>query len=426
MRHLYISLACGAWTVICADEPNPCETRYLENSGFGGTGCRVTLQSGEYYSLPFTQIEEIFAAAVHALEDCRAIGGLLWSVEFPTNTSGTNSRARWEKATFLRPMGIGFCAPGICKRRQLPPLVEDYVSNYMGFQAEIPPQRMKCAELSSWKDFNIQFAVIGLDHCGTTSARMNLGLHPEVEFSKSQVSSLFEDTFFTWGLKWSLLPPRYLQKGWLEFNDARRQRSSSVLGIHNAILWSHSVARLALRQMNARPLLIICSPARRLSSMAMLGHMGASQGPETVTVADLIRDAEADVASMSIAHLKEWRRLFGDLLLVIHQEALMEIDTYNRVFPLLGLGPMPAGISLGRFHVSSHHWKSRLCHSKDQALLHQLNRTLRPWMIASHQLLQQSSQDIPSSLWQLQGHCNDGPDSRLKVSSGVRRLGLLS
>ena len=207
-------------------------------------------RSGEYYSLPFSQIEEIFAAAVHALEDCRAIGGMLWSVEFPTNTSGTNSRARWEKATLLRPMGIGFCAPGICKRRQLPPLVEDYVSNYMGFQAEIAPHHIRFTELGSWKDFNIQFAVIGLDHCGTTSARMNLGLHPEVEFSKSQVSALFEDTFFTWGLSWSLLPPRYLQKGWLEFNDARRQRSSSVLGIHNAILWRHSVARLALRQMN--------------------------------------------------------------------------------------------------------------------------------------------------------------------------------
>ena len=94
----------------------------------------------------------------------------------------------------------------------------------------------------------------------------------------------------------------------------------------------------------------------------------------------------------------------------------MEIGTYNMVFPLLGLDPMPAGTSLGRFHVSSHHWKSRLCHSKDKALLHQLNRTLRPWMIASHQLLQQSSQEIPASLWQLQGHCNDGPDSRLKVS----------
>lgn len=421
MRHLYISLACGAWTVGCADEPNACEKRYLEKSGFGGTGCRVTMQSGEYYSLPFTQIEGIFAAAVHALEDCRAIGGVLWSVEFPTNTSGTNSRARWEKATFLRPMGIGFCAPGICKRRQLPPLVEDYVSNYMGFPAEIPPHRMRFMELSCWEDFNIKFAVIGLDHCGTTSARMNLGLHPEVEFSKSQVSSLFEDTFFTWGLSWYLLPPRHLQKAWLEFNDARRQSSSSVLGIHNAILWRHSVARLALRQMNARPLLIVCSPARRIASIAMLRHMR-----ETVTVADLIRDVDADVASMSIPHLKEWRRLFGELLLVIHQEALMEIDTYNMVLALLGLDPMPAGTSLGRFHVSSHHWKSRLCHSEDQALLLQLNRTLRPWLIASQQLLQQSSQSVPSSLWQLQGHCKDGPDSQLKVSSGLRRLGVLS
>ena len=29
----------------CADEPNACEKRYLEKSGFGGTGCRVTMQS---------------------------------------------------------------------------------------------------------------------------------------------------------------------------------------------------------------------------------------------------------------------------------------------------------------------------------------------------------------------------------------------
>ena len=52
MRHLYISLTCGAWT-ICADAYNACVKSYLENSGFGGTVSRVKLQLGEYYSRPF-------------------------------------------------------------------------------------------------------------------------------------------------------------------------------------------------------------------------------------------------------------------------------------------------------------------------------------------------------------------------------------
>ena len=411
MRHLYISLTCGAWT-ICADAYNACVKSYLENSGFGGTVSRVKLQLGEYYSRPFYQIEEIFLAAVHALEQCRAIGGMLWSVEFPTNTSGTNSRAGWEKATHLRPMSIGFCAPSICKTRQMPPLVEDYISNFVGFQAEIPPHSMHFVELASWEEFNIQIAVVGLDHCGTTSARMNLGLHPKVDFSTSQVPLLLEDTFFTWAIAWHLLPPKYLQKHWLEFNNARRQSSSSVLGLHNAVLWKHSIARLAIHRMNARPVLIVCSPARRVASTVMLHH---SRTAETVTVDDLIRWADVE----SIPHLRDWRRLFGERLVVIHQEALMERQTYDKIFALLGLGPLPAGAPLSRFHVSGHHWKSSLCQSKDHAMLSQLNRTLRPWMIANQQLLQQSNQDTPSSIWQLQGHCFDRPASLLKVSTGV-------
>ena len=115
-------------------------------------------------------------------------------------------------------MSIGFCAPSICKTRQMPPLVEDYISNFVGFQAEIPPHSMHFVELASWEEFNIQIAVVGLDHCGTTSARMNLGLHPKVDFSTSQVPLLLEDTFFTWAIAWHLLPPKYLQKHWLEFN----------------------------------------------------------------------------------------------------------------------------------------------------------------------------------------------------------------
>ena len=126
----------------------------------------------------------------------------------------------------------------------MPPLVEDYISNFVGFQAEIPPHSMHFVELASWEEFNIQIAVVGLDHCGTTSARMNLGLHPKVDFSTSQVPLLLEDTFFTWAIAWHLLPPKYLQKHWLEFNNARRQSSSSVLGLHNAVLWKHSIARL--------------------------------------------------------------------------------------------------------------------------------------------------------------------------------------
>ena len=410
MRHFYISLTC-AWTVTCAAY-NACVKSYLENSGFGGTGSRVKLQLGEYYSRPFYQIEEIFLAAVHALEQCRAIGGMLWSVEFPTNTSGTNSRAKWEKATYLRPMSIGFCAPRICKTRQMPPLVEDYISNFVGFQAEIPPHRMRFVELTSWEEFNIQFAVVGLDHCGTTSARMNLGLHPKVEFSTSQVPMLLEDTFFTWAIAWHLLPPKHLQKHWLEFNNARRQSLSSVLGLHNAVLWKHSIARLAVHQMNARPVLIVCSPARRLASTVMLHH---SRTAETVTVDDLIRWADVD----SIPHLRDWRRLFGERLVVIHQDQLMERQTYDMVSALLGLGPLPAGAPLSRFHVSGHHWKSSLCQSKDHASLRQLNRTLRPWMIANQQLLQQSNQDTPSSIWQVQGHCFDRPASLLKISTGI-------
>ena len=396
-------LTWGAWTapsaVAAALEENQdaCFQTFVQDTdAFGSDGIRVKLNHPEQEQMPWDQLQQLSAAASLFLARCRNRGGRLWSVSFPTNTSGTSQKLFGE-VTWGLPMSMGFCAPSICHKRQIPFLVEEFLSDFMGVRAELNPARMHRVELGSWEDFQIQFAIIGLDGCGTTSACRNLGLHPQIKFSESQIPQLFEDTFFTWYLTWYLLPPKHLQRHWLGHNKAL-QRSASAFGIYNAILWEHPLSRLALHHMNARPVLVVCSPARWLAS-----RLVRSRSSESVSAADMIREIDHS----AVSHLKEWRRLFGERLLVIHQDTLLQRETYDAVSAFLGLGPLPAATKvLGRFQVRGQHWKSALCRSTDQVLLDRLNRTLRPLMLTTAQLLLQSHQDVPSSHWQLQGHCS--------------------
>ena len=287
----------------------------------------------------------------------------------------------------------------------------NFLQASFGIVATIPPSRVRAVELGSWDDFNIRFSIIGMDGCGTTSARGNLGLHPELGFSASQNSKLYEDTFFTWTISYYLIPPKPLLKQWLDFNQAKR-RSASLLGLYNAIIWRHPMARLALYQMKLRPLLVVCSPARWLSS-SIINY--ENRTPQSVTVKDLIEnDRWTDLA---VRHLKEWRRLFGERLLVIHQEALLQRETYDTVCAFLGVSPMPSSAKLGRFKVHGTNWRSGLCRSTDQVLLEKLNQRLRPQVSATEQLLRESYQTVPPSLWQAQGHCTGKPARACRVAS---------
>ena len=379
-------------------DPKACFRTFVDNR-FGSHGVRVKLNFYELEQTSFEELRELSDLAGLSLQHCWSAGGRFWSADFPTNTSGEALQQR----TAGRPMSVSFCTPAMCKKREIPELLEVYLYEAYGIPAAIPRSSVLLVELGAWDDFNIHFAIVGVDGCGTTSFRGNLGLHEQVEFSASQIEELYEDTFFTWRLAYYLLPPKFLQRRWLNFNEQRRQ-STTLLGLYNALVWRHPMARLALHQMSTRPLMIVCSPARWLASTIVNFH---NRTPGSVAVPDLI-DA-ASWSALAVRHLDEWRRLFGDRLLVIHQEALLQRDTYDAVTSFLGLSPLPIDAKLGRFKVRGTSWRSGLCRSRDHALLEQLNGLLQPQALAIEQLLQGSGQAVPPSLWQVQGHCSSKP-----------------
>ena len=65
-------------------------------------------------------------------------------------------------------------------------------------------------ELLNWPSLQLDFAIAGLDNCGTTSLHRNLNQHPEIAFSSTS-----EDFFFTSEVVHRLLP---LKSQVLEFN----------------------------------------------------------------------------------------------------------------------------------------------------------------------------------------------------------------
>ena len=56
-------------------------------------------------------------------------------------------------------------------------------------------------EVAGWHDFDIDFAIVGVNRCGTTSLRKNMELHPDVVIKSDE-----EETILSYELANRLLP----------------------------------------------------------------------------------------------------------------------------------------------------------------------------------------------------------------------------
>ena len=104
------------------------------------------------------------------------------------------------------------CAPAICDRRSVANTIFPYAfaTEFMG---QRPTQMLgnvsfediiEIEELLPWESFDVDFAIGGIDSCGTASLHLNLDQHPELSFASTSDA----DYYFTNALADRLLPLR--------------------------------------------------------------------------------------------------------------------------------------------------------------------------------------------------------------------------
>lgn len=100
----------------------------------------------------------------------------------------------------------------------------------------LPVSQVQLYELSSWSSLHLDFGIIGMNTCGTTSLQRNLALHPEISFTSEG-----EDDFFVPGgypMRFSgsirVLPRA---KSASSANEAWSMRRKELLGVNNPNLF---------------------------------------------------------------------------------------------------------------------------------------------------------------------------------------------
>ncbi|CAE7687264.1 mpl1, partial [Symbiodinium sp. CCMP2456] len=152
-------------------------------------------------------------------------------------------------------------------------------------------------EMGHWQDLHLDFAILGVDHCGTTSLHRHLSEHPSIVFSEEG-----EDWFF-WNKARRLLPHR----SWIsEFESrmaaaaaAKRTLTGSsprIRGIVNPRFFFNALLRKALSLIpQLKVLVVVCDPLGRLerryadfSACATRGSVGPGHPPCSEQVQDLL------------------------------------------------------------------------------------------------------------------------------------------
>ena len=196
-------------------------------------------------------------------------------------------------------------------------------------------------ELSHWSRFELDFVIAGVDNCGTTSLGRWLQQLEGVEFSRGgeEDESLFAHD--------RLLP--YLSE--VEAFNSQWRSSSTLKGLRHPSLWAHLRARMALaRIQRLRVLLVVCDPLSRIDKAFWWYHICNPSLPHP-EAGPLLRpgtcyDSIASALEPGFLrrfdvrrHLEHVQRLFGQRLVVLHQEhlRLQAPEAFYRVLLFLGL-----------------------------------------------------------------------------------------
>ncbi|CAE8633703.1 unnamed protein product [Polarella glacialis] len=187
------------------------------------------LLSHESIGYTDTWLDYSFGAAQTQLIGCWIHGGRYWSsslrlqdlvLSLPTLNASKLSRrlirrigkligVHLENDSLMPELETGICAPSSCSRSEV---LQDIIPRFFDAfifprtspgRPQLPPLQgfVVADEVSDWSNFDLEFAIMGIDNCGSTSLHRGLAQHPEIVFSESS-----EDMFFGTETVHRLLP----------------------------------------------------------------------------------------------------------------------------------------------------------------------------------------------------------------------------
>eukprot|EP00929_Paragymnodinium_shiwhaense_P028271 TRINITY_DN16424_c0_g2_i1.p1 TRINITY_DN16424_c0_g2~~TRINITY_DN16424_c0_g2_i1.p1 ORF type:complete len:425 (+),score=89.90 TRINITY_DN16424_c0_g2_i1:68-1276(+) len=236
-------------------------------------------------------LDKLYASAHEQILICWAKGGRYWDakLDFGANMQGIRETEKSEvedtSQWLSRFLSSSLCAPDICTQaqveREVAPRVFEFKVQQEGSNFVAPSTGAEALEVSHWADIPLDFIIVGVDNCGSTSLRRNLAQHPSVAFTDFSVHGIDEDfVFHDIGLR--TLPLRSQAD---IFIKAKENNPEKVLGSYNPLLWNEGTVETMLQLIpNLRVIMAVCDPVDRLEKMAYLRMENKdSASPDEVT-----------------------------------------------------------------------------------------------------------------------------------------------
>jgi len=378
------------------------------------------------------------------LTHCRSHGGRYWEVRVPmrrwilhliwnvSSNLGTLLRKRLEDGGSIPESIFGtFCAPAICEENDILSTIWPItVMRRLNFPfivdaspAGVPWIQCEVAELDLWSSFSIDFALVGVDRCGTSSLRVGLDKHPEVGFSLYEKGIPTEDYYLGYHQAHRLVPTK---KQVNDFNRRFEAHRPKLVGYSLPSLYYVSIAKVAIRFMEIPVVAIVCNPINRVERRFFAErwcHANLSEAIRTTDALDL-KSLRAGDCSPTIAELltprgaallEQWEvvphvrsllQMFGSRVFLAHQDEL-KYDTehfWQRLAKHVGtVDAFPAEhLHRERTNARPGH-RTDLC--RNASLLKKIQSKLEPEYRGLESLLANAGSAVPESLLQRRSRC---------------------
>ncbi|CAE6941142.1 unnamed protein product [Symbiodinium sp. CCMP2592] len=255
-----------------------------------------------------------------------------------------------EVQTSLGPRRSTLCVPYSCTQADVEAVLAPiWFQRFIGVDA-VTIERLTAQELSHWADLRLDFAIVGLDGCGTTSLRHNLAKHPEINFTHLSVHNQDEDFFFMEMGRQTLPLMSQVQR-----LNAHRDAMVGVkrLGIYQPVMWREEVLEFVFSLIpDMRIVLAVCDPVDRFERKLHLEH-DANPAELKELMARKLEDKTGYLRFATA--LASMKRSFGDHLLVLEKDELNDPETFERAARFLDLASFPSRARLKRYNSRGRH-----------------------------------------------------------------------
>eukprot|EP00929_Paragymnodinium_shiwhaense_P000537 TRINITY_DN100782_c0_g1_i1.p1 TRINITY_DN100782_c0_g1~~TRINITY_DN100782_c0_g1_i1.p1 ORF type:complete len:487 (+),score=86.04 TRINITY_DN100782_c0_g1_i1:184-1644(+) len=375
------------------------------------------------------------------LSACKEYGGRYWEVnvnvtlylEMMTKTS-MDALKEYCPSFFRTPsFRLSMCTPRICEGQTVATVLTQMEVTHRLCHADhfiLPeprPHQVEAFELADWSELSLDFVIMGVQTCGTSSLWQNLAKHPEIGFTHDLESDT--DYFFALTTQTRLLPTVE------QVQDFNGQWTTSrprppIVGLRHVVLMVYALQRMMVAQIpNLRAIVVVCEPLGRLEKYLHTRCQNAlreSHG-DAQTSADVVteyceqqylpqlfhmpgsaswRDFMSTV--FLAEHLQDLQTLLGERLIIFHQDQMKEETSrtfYNDLAARLGAAtPFPDSVTFGRYN-SVRGRRSGLC--GNASLVQALKKTLEPDYRAIERALAVAGQGVPQGLLQRKTRCDD-------------------